>query len=200
MGAKVENMSLEHERIINSDAPTPTQLHKLAAIGISSAASRERLKHLKRSGRAHYFIDEIDLAGDFSLADDEIVQIRHRMAVRVGVRPPEPGLQKSWSLKYFDTFWAESRPGVWLGGRTMYRFEWNRNRATLAERTLRVVGIDRPDETLDSYLDRFSVRDDDAAILSVRQDVENVTGEDCEDLMRDASDYFGVIDRMQKIA
>lgn len=193
-------MSLEHERIISPDAPTPTQLHKLAAIGISSAASRERLKHLKRSGRAHYFIDEIDLAGDFSPAEDEIVQIRHRMAGRVGVRPPAPGSPKSWSLKYFDTFWAESKPGVWLGGRTLYRFEWNRMRTTLAERTLRVVGIDRPDESLDAYLDRFSVRDDDITMLSVKQDVENVTSEDCEDLMRDASDYFGVIDRMQKIA
>ncbi len=185
-------MTHDYERRIHEDAPEPSQLKRLAAVGAASAATRQQLKRLpRRESRAHYFIDEIDFVGADELGQGEPQEIRHRMAGRVGVRLASDGASKVWSLKYFDTYWVNQDSG-WQGERTLYRFEWDRRGTLLAERTLTVVGVERPETTLQDYVEHFQVADDEAAIWHVRQEMAQVTAGDCEGLVHDARAYFSL--------
>ncbi len=190
-------MPIESERLIHDNAPTTEQLRRLASVGVKSAVTRERFKTLRRSKGVHYFVDELDLLID-ATQRDEPAQVRHRMAVRIGVRPPSQDTPKVWSLKYFDTYSVEPEPGVWRAERSTYRFEWTRNQILMADRALRLVGFNTPhDEDLDYYLDHFSIDDDSAAILEVEDDIRMVTADDCEELIKDTSEYFRVVDAVE---
>ena len=192
-------MSFETERIIHEDAPTPAQLHKLAKIGIGSAAMKLSLRSIPRAEGAHYFVDEMDLMDGL---DFEPLQARRRIAMRIGVRPPADGNSKVWSLRYFDTYHVEPTPNDWKTMRSIYRFEWTRTRALLAERTLRIVGDQQSQlKTLDEYFDQgVSFRDDAAQILSVEEEMRAVSRGDCEEVIDAASDYFRLIDSVSSRA
>jgi len=193
-------MSIEAERLVHADAPTQEQLQRLASIGIRSAVDRGRFKSIQRKRQAHYFIDELDLLADGVVEEDTPTQIRHRMAVRIGVRPPQENLPKTWSLKYFDTYFVEAQPGEWKGERSVYQFEWTRSRILMANRTLRLVGFEAPydQDDLEAQLDHFKIRDDDAAILRVSEELRTVTEDDCEELIKDMTDYFTVVDSVSR--
>ena len=194
-------MSLEAERLVHDNPPSAEQLHTLASVGVRSAVSRERFKTLKRTRGVHYFIDELDLLADAQVEEDTPQQIRHRMAVRVAARPPQDGTEKVWSLKYFDTYSVESQkePGTWVGERSTYRFEWTRSRVLMAERALRLVGFPTVrEDNLESDLEHFRVFDDDAAILSVSDELRMVSSDDCDELIRDMSEYFSVIESIDR--
>lgn len=195
-----DNMAVDFERIIHPNAPDPQQLRRLASVGINSAVSRDKLRHLQRSNNSHYFIDEIDRQGSRVVGDriEDLVHIRHRMSGRVGARN-EVGQPRIWSLKYYDTYWANA-DGTWLGERTLYRFEWNRTRTLLAERTFRLVGIDQPDFDMGEQILNFSFPDDAADIWHAQQQVETVTRDDCEELIRDATNYFEEIEAIHNAA
>lgn len=102
-------------------------------------------------------------------------------------------------MKYYDTYWANA-DGTWLGERTLYRFEWNRTRTLLAERTFRLVGIDQPDFDMGEQILNFSFPDDAADIWHAQQQVETVTRDDCEELIRDATNYFEEIEAIHNAA
>jgi len=194
-------MSLDAERLIHENPPAIDQLQTLASVGVRSAVSRERFKTLSRTRGVHYFIDELDLLSDTQVEEDTPMQIRHRMAVRVAARPPQDGLPKTWSLKYFDTYFVESpsTPGSWVGERSTYRFEWTRSRILMADRTLRLVGFPSPrEESLENDLEYFKVRDDDAAIIGVSDQMRMVSGDDCEELIKDMSNYFSVVESVDR--
>lgn len=197
-------MPFDTERLIHDNPPTPEQLHTLASIGVRSAVSRESLKTLRRtSNAAHFLVDELDLSFDMPTAEDDAIrQVRHRMAMRVGARPPQDGLGKVWSLKYFDTYfgYAEDAPEKWRGERSTYRFEWTRGKVLMAERSLRLVNFDSPydKDELEAHLDHFQLRDDDVAILQVQEELRAVTQPDCDELIKDTSEYFSVVDAVNR--
>lgn len=196
LNGRDNTMSINHENIVHHNAPTPEQLHKLASIGAGSAAARQRLKQMSRTKRAHFFIDEIDLLDTSAFDAEELSQIRHRMAGRVGVKESADGSPKTWSLKYYDTYWVEHEAGQWLGERTLYRFEWDRLRTNMAERTFRLIGLDRPECDLSDYIDHFTVRDDTPDILYAQQQIETVSIEDCAELINNAGEYYQKIDML----
>ncbi len=187
-------MSLETERLVHEQAPTQEQLRNLAFIGVKSAVQRERLRTLNRASNAHYFVEEIDLLGDVNL-EDVPVQMRHRLAMRVGVRPPKDGMPKIWSLKFLDTYSVEARPGEWQFERSTYRFEWTRSKTLMADRATRLVclGDYIPDE-LDWYLDRFSIPNDAIDILAASEQLRMVTADDCDELTNEVTSYLNVVE------
>lgn len=189
-------MSVRHEQMIADNVPQADQLKRLAAVGVGSAAARQKLKTLSRSSRAHYFVDEVDFLAEASRQDTEPQEIRHRMAGRVGVRAASDGVSKLWSLKYYDTYWVHTRLNGWRAARTLYRFEWDRSRTLLAERTLRIVdGSQRDEASLADCADSFRFRDDEAAMWHVQQEIELVSADDCEELIHDAKAYFSIVEQ-----
>lgn len=194
-------MPFDAERLIHDNPPTAEQLHSLASIGIRSAVSRERFKSLKQTRGAHYFVDELDFLADISVQEDTPTQIRHRMAVRVGARPPQDGLAKVWSLKFFDTYFVQSQstPDAWVGERSTYRFEWTRGRVLMADRALKIVGLpELYEESLENDLEHFRLRDDAAAILQASNELRTVSADDCEELKLDMMEYFSVLESVQR--
>jgi len=189
-----------HEPILAPNPPRPDQLHQLANIGARSAASRDALKHMHTVKNAHFFVHELDLANDASLLT-EVGQMRHRMVGRIGVRRAERGI-KLWSLKFYDTYWVETQPTQWQANRTLYTFEWNRVRTTMASRALQVIGdnVQRPPEDLADTLDTLSLRGDEPDIWHAEAQFETVTQGDCEQLIHDATDYFDIVDRLHASA
>lgn len=194
---------LDYEQFIHDDAPEPAQIKRLASIGVSSAAARNRLKQLSRSNRAHYFVEEMDFSGvPVEGAEHSYpVRVRHRMAGRVGLRLVG-GYGKVWSLKYFDTYWMNSLEAGWQGSRALYRFQWDRSKTLMAERSIRLVSSSISNDLPDLYhqLDHFNMTADEAAFLAIKDDFRKVTAEECEDLIQESYDYFQRLDANQSLA
>lgn len=188
-------MPIEFERVVPNNPPSIDQLQTLASIGIKSAIERNRYKKHARIQGMHYFVDEYDRT-DYSLEEEYLpVRIRHRMAMLVGARPPEDRGMKTWKLTYFDTYNARSIEGSNRGARSIYRFEWDRRGVTMADRALRLTGFNVSSEQgLDYNLENFRIADDAAAILQLSEEIRTVTDEDCEELIKDMSDYFMAAD------
>lgn len=187
---------LSHEAIIHENAPEPAQIKRLASIGVSSAASRRRLKSLPSSRRAHYFIEEIDFLNEMvgEGSEDFPQEARHRMAGRVGLSMVD-GYSKVWSLNYFDTYWVNSENGGWQASRALYRFKWDRSRTLLAQRSIRFIGNQGSvHRDISDEIDRFRILDDEAAIWSAREDFSRVTADDCEALIADSQEYFSLVE------
>jgi len=188
-----------HENILADSPPSPDQLKRLASIGTRSAAERNKLKQLKRTAQAHFFVDEMDLL-NINTELDGPGQIRHRMAGRIGVTRGSEYGEKQWSLKYFDTYWVEQDQGVWRAERTLYSFRWNRVRATLAERSIRLIGYNNDNRELGDLgdaIDNFSMRGDEPDIWHAHTQLEMVNSDDCEELIGDAVKYFNIIDSLE---
>lgn len=198
-------MSIDFEHRIAETPPRIRQLRQLASIGIKSAIERDRFRTLSRNSSTHYFVDEFTkmIGGE----DDEIendvflpFEVRHRMAIRVGVRPPDGYVPKTWSLKFFETYFT--RPYTpdrqWHAARSTYRFEWVRDRITMADRSLQLVGFDdMPGEgELDYSLEHFNVPSDIIGLLAVEDELRMVTEEDCDELIEDAREYFTTIEEL----
>lgn len=185
----------DYELLLSKTPPTPEQLRNLAMIGVRSAVGRNRLKHLKNASRAHFFVDEVDTLNEAKMPDD-LTDIRHRMAGRIGVREPHGSRPKQWSLKYFDTFWVQQEDDNWLAERTIYRFEWNRLRVTMAQRAIRIIGDNSydPDTGLDYTLEHPIIPTDAIEMLHVQQEMEMVTYGDCAELIAESKEYFRLLD------
>jgi hypothetical protein len=195
----------QHERVVDESMPTREQLSSLAAIGMSSAVQRDKLRHLKRrpdGGRivepSHYVFDELALIGNSELLPEEPVQIRHLMAMRVGTRREEGNL-KTWSLKFYDTYWTEHAANQWTGERTLYRFEWNRYATLLADRAFRLVGFERPEENLEYDLDHFYIPDDMPDIWHAERQMGRVTGHECDRMIQSAQSYFSAVQSQHEL-
>lgn len=190
-------MSFEAERYIHDNAPTPDQLQRLASVGMRSAVSRGRLRTVTprtRNAPLHYFIDEYNAYVDS--ANEGFLQVRHRMTASVGAKNIE-GAEKRRTLTLFDVYFIEPDSGGETAARAVYQFEWTRRRTLMAQKTLSVLSQESSNGVaLDEQLDRFRVLDDAAAILGASEEMRMVTGEDCEDLAVDMSNYMDVIEAM----
>jgi hypothetical protein len=195
-------MMSNYEHYIGEDTPTHSQLRRLASIGVRLAVHRDKLRLFSRrtpegmNVKAHYVVDELDIFDNHALEEGDLNRISHRMAIRIGSRRGDDGL-KVMSLKFFDTYAIEDHEsGVRLGERTRYRFEWNRARILMADRTFRLIGVYHPEDELEYYLDRLNFPDDTADILYAEQQLGTVTEGDCEQIIEAAHDYFGKVDSM----
>lgn len=183
-----------HETLLPDTAPTPEQLFRLASIGVSTAMKSRRLRHMQHTPKAHFFFDEIHLLNDIR-HDGDPREIRHRIAGRIGRRACNEVPLREWSLKFYDTYWVEQGNGGWAAERTRYRFEWDQQRATLAEREIRVIGSEESgrDVTIEGALENFSMAENEADLWHVRSEVESVTADDCEQIIRDAAAYYDFV-------
>jgi len=179
------------EVVLSDLPPTPDQLHRLASIGVSSAAERQKLRSMAKYKRAHFFVDEVDMPLDHE-DQVEVGFVRHRMAGRVGIRAATHQSPKIWSLKFFDTYFVEQEPGKWVGERTLYSFEWNRLRVEMARRSIKLISDyeESVEHGIDDLIDNFSVPEDMASMWHVRSQMEQVTADDCEELIEEAARYY----------
>lgn len=200
-------MSLEHERIVHTDAPSPEQLMRMAQIGVRSAVRREKLRKMpkNRDPRGYYVIDELDKFETSPYQfEDHLLQTRHRMSVRVGSREPDliRNKPKTWSLKFYDVFYArnEAEEQAWTGERTAYRFEWSRTQTLLAERSFHAVGLEKPDHDIADYILNFSLPDDAASTLYFNSQMEQITSSGAEELAQNLDEYFGEVERVHSMS
>lgn len=189
-------MYTEPERLVADTPPTQDQLHQLASIGMRSAISRERVRQHQSYEHAHFFNDHYD--AHVNVSDLQLLpsKLRHEMAIRVGARPATEGRSKLWSLKLIERFRVRDEEGVWRAEHSTYRFQWTRSQVLMADRTLKLVGFDDIDRdvALDWNPDTFSVADDLAEFMRISQEFGLISEGDCEELIKDTSDYFATFD------
>lgn len=179
-----------HEVLVPENAPAPEQLFRLAAIGVKTAANRQRLRSMQRTPKAHFFIDEVYFLNE-SNANEDPSEIRHRMAGRIGRKAINSVALREWSLKFFDTFWVQQPNGHWSAGRTRYRFEWDRARTTLSERSITILeSTGATHSSTIAELLESGLQLEETELWNVRSDIAAVTAEDCDQLIADASEYY----------
>jgi|GEM_PF-2381226 len=193
-------MSFEAERLIHDTPPTIEQLRRLASVGVRSAVAREKFRDLRLHDNTHYHVDELQFrVGETHEENDVFLpyEVRHRVSARIGVRQATAETPKTWSLKFFDTYFSKPRTpnSYWRAERSTYRFEWTRARVLMADRTLRLVGFDDGrDEDLEYYLDHMLLRPDEATFLSIEDDLRMISEADCDELIKDTADYFSTLE------
>ena len=180
-----------HETYVGDNPPTTNQLFRLASLAMSAANAKKVHRPSPIKPRAHYSIQEAYYYNEAApmLYDDYPTEIRHRMAVRIGRRTLDNIPLREWSLKFFDTYWYEQPEGRWSGIRTQYRFEWERDTVTLAERRLTIVPQTHRAELYD-YLENATVHYGMTDLLSAEMEMSQITKDDCEELIADAANYY----------
>jgi len=179
------------------NSPTPYQLAALASIAMSTGNVLNKIRKSTRASKLHYFVDELDYLSD---SEDELLSQRRRIAVKVGkktqqiasrdkIHTHEIGLP-DWRMDVFDTHWYEQSDRQWQGVRTLYRFAWDNQSATRAEKVTKVVP---------SKSDGFGVIDDLAAIknyeilpelIDAEDQYKAVTDGDLDMFIDDMDEYF----------
>ncbi|MDN5819566.1 MAG: hypothetical protein L0H36_01885 [bacterium] len=203
----------DHERILPDDnAPTPSQLRKLALVGALSAVRRSRLRRLREdtdmmqeritAGGTNppiFYASRADFRPSSATEDSVPCQMSGMISARI-----DEDNEKTWSLKFVDIEHQSSDPARATGERSVYLFEWTRARVKLARRSLQSFSragtsgqIDGTDEmdALMNQIDRFKAEDDIAGQWALELEMEEVTAADCQDLLENASNFFGQIDR-----
>ncbi len=186
-------MTVETERFIHENAPTPAQLRRLVRIGFGHAASRNKLRSAQSLELKHYFAD--DLNGFLDESDDGLVSVDRRIAMRYGFLRSDSDKEGTAHLHYFDTQRTHTLSGEsQVPIQTVYKFEWSRGRVLLAERSLRLLtGSVAEPRTLDSYLDAVSIPDDIASTIEAEDRLRAVHGQECDAIIDEASQYFTLI-------
>ncbi|MFI5212394.1 MAG: hypothetical protein ACHQTE_00340 [Candidatus Saccharimonadales bacterium] len=178
--------------------PTPRQLQRLAAVGFRSTHQRNAVKRRTKVDE-YYALDTLDsvLISD----DDQIGSLRHTMGMKIGkwLRQDEPDV---WRLKYYDTYRISQKDSQDRLASTIYSFEWNKKRALLAKRVVKLAAsqYDTTDRSLDELLQHFYIRDDEASILGAKLDFEQVTAVDCDQLIEQTANYYDLLDEMSKLS
>lgn len=181
-----------HETFVGDNPPTTSQLFRLAAQAMSSARETNTKRAMRTKPHAHFSVQELHYYNDASdiAYDDYPAEIRHRMAIRIGRRTLDGIPIREWSLKLFNTRWYERPGGDWTGVRDRYSFEWMHDTVTLAERQAVIVPQSHQPDLYD-YLGHTVIREDAADILAAELEMAEVTADDCEQLIAEATDYYG---------
>ncbi len=187
------NTRNSHEMYVGDNPPEITQLLKLASYAMVSAQATNTHRVMSTRPRTHFSVQEIDYmneAGTFAF-DGYPVEARRRMAVRIGRQTLEGMPLRAWSLKLFDTNWFGRPDGSWDGVRDLYRFEWDHNEVTLADKVSKFVTSRREGER-DMYydLEHFSVPEHAAAIVAAEYEMTQMTSADCNELLTEVGEYY----------
>lgn len=179
-----------HETTVSENPPMANQLFRLAAHAMSTGRSTNKLRTMQSTPRAYFHVQEMHYFNEASLEiADYPTEIRHRMAVRIGRKVVDNIPIKKWSMRMFDTLWYEQPEGEWDGIRTTYRFEWDRNTTTLAERMSYFVPKAQQPE-MDYYLEHASLIGRSIDLMDVALEMSQVTAGDCEVLIADVASYY----------
>lgn len=180
-----------HEITVSDNPPSAHQLFRLAAHAMSSGRNMNKLRTMQSTPRAYFHVQELRYMNDTVELDGNSypTEIRHRIAVRIGRQVLDNTPIKKWSIRLFDTKWYERPEGQWDGMRAIYRFEWDRHQATLAERTTFFVPKAQQPE-MDYYLENASWIGQTIDLMNIAFDMAQVTAGDCELLIADTADFY----------
>ncbi len=177
--------------------PSLSQLKRLASIGASSTIESASRRRNTRTGE-YYAIDRLDsiiVRGE----SDDLESVRHTMGVRIGKRAVDDAVAIS-RLEYFDTYRVERNSAAYIKAATKYEFEWSARRVILARRLSSLV-IEQesvPSVDLGDAILNFHVRDNEASILEAQIDFEQVTHEDCDQLIESTAAYYAQISAVNR--
>jgi hypothetical protein len=187
----------ERLSIHTENSPTPYQLATLASVAMSTGSALNKVRKSKKISKLHYFVDELEYVTD---VEDELLSQRRRIAVKIGkktqqivsadkIHRHEIGLP-DWRMDVFDTHWYEQSDRQWQGARTLYRFAWDSQNATRAEKVTK---------TVPTHEGAFGIIDDLAAVkdyeilpemIDAEDQYKNVTEGDLDMLIDDMDEYF----------
>lgn len=171
---------LRHPGIGNP--PSPEQLFKLAAIGMTNAKKEGKQYKSRRSENAHFFMPS-DAKKIEVYDEDEYVRTYHRMVgkvARVGF--------KHWTMRLAEPNWIRDGNDEDRGHRTTYLFEWTNQGAVRADKHIITKHpddepkIDLDDEIIIPELDDRIFQPD---FLYTIQEFKVVSEADCQQLIRD---------------
>jgi hypothetical protein len=164
---------------------------------MSTGSALNKVRKSKKISKLHYFVDELEYVTD---VEDELLSQRRRIAVKIGkktqqivsadkIHRHEIGLP-DWRMDVFDTHWYEQSDRQWQGARTLYRFAWDSQNATRAEKVTK---------TVPTHEGAFGIIDDLAAVkdyeilpemIDAEDQYKNVTEGDLDMLIDDMDEYF----------
>lgn len=177
--------------------PSLNQLKQLASIG--AARPRKAAYGEPMDVQVKYYavdkLDSIVVRGE----DDNLESVRHSVGVRMGRRAVD-GVLDICRLEYHDSYRVERDTNQRIKAVTKYEFEWSEEEVLIARRSTslttdqdRLRSSDIGDDVL-----RFHVRDDAAAILDAEMKVEQVTRDDCTQLIADTTAYYAQVAAVNK--
>lgn len=191
--------TVDDERLIHENAPTPMQLHRLASVGADFASRRQKFRPLKRTDeRAHYFVDSYETTQTEGAEGDRYHDIDHRMAGRIALKVVN-GYEKVWRFSLFDTYIVSGDGPGDQAARSIYRFEWNRHETLRSERTIQAIGASaRTAMSVEESLDALSFHGDELPMLELHNDFSQVNADDCDELTRETAYYFRRLDYQER--
>lgn len=157
------------------ELPSPKQLFNVAAIGMTLGRERGIQKpSTDPRSKGHNFVPkEVSVIHHEGYEHQQIVQ---RYLGKVARRS-----SRSWGMRIDEKcVWIGADKDV--GTKYSYSFEWDKERATLARRSLHIIGFDEEPESvlLESIPDEIFEPD---YLVAVNQ-FEEVTSYDCDNLLR----------------
>lgn len=173
--------------------PSLEQVRKLAAIGASSPTDNTPRRLNERTG-GFFAVDKLDsiiVRGE----DEGIESIRHSMGVHLGKRAVDV-----WRLEYFDTYRVERPAEQRVRAVTKYEFEWDEDEVLLARRAISLKKDDdhvRVHDLGDEIL-RFYLPDDAAAFLDAQLAFEEVSHDDCDQLIGRMAAYYAQVSAVNR--
>ena len=174
-------MRQQAETLVSENAPTPAQLFNLAAQGIIVAQKYSKL-HTRPKGRKMVLPTRVTIP----VAGDDLQDRRFEESWACMVRRSDFRL---WSMRLISRYYI-IQDGQGIGGEVQeFKFEWNKIRATLATRQIRIAPA--PEYDLADLVDNFSARDDIAEEWFWREQMELLTGSDVNRLTHDLEKQDG---------
>jgi len=175
-----------HERSpIHSNAPVPEQLHRLAGRCALLGRQHERFRRLPNTPqRSHFMTAPSAIIVPGLHEAPEGFSYEHRLAARV-----ERTDFRTWSMRLLSTHIVIDRGVGRASDRHTYSFEWNGERATLAEHRIDVVPSLAEPELVDLVDRGVSVPGDAAILWGAEAELRQMTVGDVELLIRDVEHY-----------
>ncbi|GEM_PF-1867805 len=186
-------MSFESERFIAGNVPTMKQLDRLADVWRQSAEERQVLKDCQVGVAEHYTRDILEAPVEIN---GELVVLQHVIGVQMGRHPRvDDSYNTVQVLEYHDSLRLPNRDVARAAIR--YAFIWNEDKVIRARRTVSTVRLQdalTPEDAMSRSLDHFSLDDSVITILGAEVNFSEVTVDDCERLIAEATAYYALLD------
>lgn len=190
-------MSFEVERFIAGDVPTMQQLDRLADVWRQSAEERQALKDCQVGTAEHYTRDILEAPVEIN---GELVVLQHVIGVQMGRHPRVDNAYNIVQvLEYHDTLRLPHRSVARAA--IHYAFTWNDDNVMRARRKISTAysqDTPAPEDVIFQALNHFYVDDSTIDILGAEVNFSEVTVEDCERLIAEATAYYALLDTVSK--
>jgi hypothetical protein len=177
-----------HERLpIHEDAPTPEQLHRLAGRCVLLGRQAERFRQLPNTPERSHFMTAPPTIVVPGLDEAPAgFSYEHRLAARV-----ERTDFRTWSMRLLATHLVSEQGVGRASDRHTYAFEWNSERAIMAERRIDIVPSVETPELIDMVDQGVAVPSEMAALWDLETQLRQVTAGDVELLTREVERHQG---------